>query len=153
MRAAHRPGIMTTYTRKVSIVMAAQSPHHTVSNLGPVAGSMNGCDGIERRGAVRVAIPFPATVRGRDETGDRFTLDTVLDNLSSTGLYLRLARLVAPGATLFVVVRLAVVSDQQIAAASVAVRGVVLRSEPQPGGRDGIAVRFNGHRFLYAVAT
>jgi PilZ domain len=133
--------------------MAAQSPNHMASNLGPVAGSMNGCDGIERRGAVRVAIPFPATVRGMDQTGDRFTLDTVLDNLSSTGLYLRSARLVEPGATLFVVVRLAVVSAQQVAAASVAVRGVVLRSELQPGGTYGIGVVFNGHRFLYAVAT
>src|SRR5438094_362515 len=72
MRAAHKPAIMPTYPRKASIVMAAQSPNHMVSSLGPVAGSMNGCGGIERRGAVRVAIPFPATVRGRVETGDRF---------------------------------------------------------------------------------
>jgi len=133
--------------------MPVQSPNHMASKPRPVAGSMNECGGIERRGAVRVAIPFPATVRGMDQTGDRFTLDTVLDNLSSTGLYLRLARLVEPGATLFVVVRLAVVSAQQVAAASVAVRGVVLRAEPQSSGMRGVAILFTRHRFLYAVAT
>jgi c-di-GMP-binding flagellar brake protein YcgR len=133
--------------------MHAQSPHHMASKPRPVAGSMNEFDGIERRGAVRVAIPFPATVRGMDQTGDRFTLDTVLDNLSSTGLYLRLARLVEPGAALFIVVRLTVVPAQQVAAASVAVRGVVLRAEPQAGETCGIAVGFTSHRFLYAVTT
>jgi c-di-GMP-binding flagellar brake protein YcgR len=114
---------------------------------------MNECDGIERRGAVRVAIPFPATVRGLDQTGDRFTLDTILDNLSSTGLYLRLARMVAPGAALFIVVRLTVVPAQQVAAASVAVRGVVLRAELQLDGTWGVAVRFTRHRFLYASSA
>jgi hypothetical protein len=133
--------------------MHVQSPNHMASKPRPVAGSMNACGGVERRGAVRVAIPFPATVRGMDQTGDRFTLDTVLDNLSSTGLYLRLARLVEPGAALFIVVRLTVVPAQQVAGASVAVRGVVLRSELQPSGMCGVAVRFTRHRFLYASSA
>jgi hypothetical protein len=133
--------------------MRTQSPNHIGSSLRPAAGAMPGHSGLERRGAVRIAMPFPAIVRGMDQTGDRFTLDAVLDNLSSTGLYLRLAQPVERGATLFVVVRLAIAPAHQVPAACVAVRGVVLRAEPQPDGTGGIAVMFTRHRFLYAATT
>lgn len=121
--------------------------------MRPVTGSLPRCNGLERRGAVRVALPFLAIVRGREPTGDRFTLEAVLDNLSSSGLYLRLARAVAPGASLFIVIRLAIAPADQVAAPSVAVHGVVLRAELQPGGMYGIAVVFTSHRFLYAITT
>jgi hypothetical protein len=133
--------------------MPAQSPNHMGSNLKPAAGAMPGQGGLERRGAVRIAMPFPAIVRGIDQTGDRFTLDAVLDNLSSTGLYLRLAQPVERGATLFVLVRLAIAPAHQVRAACVAVQGVVLRAEPQPDDTCGIAVVFTRHRFLYAATT
>jgi hypothetical protein len=42
--------------------------------------------------------------RGVDRCGERFELETLLDNLSATGLHLRLARPVEPGATLFIIV-------------------------------------------------
>jgi hypothetical protein len=153
MRAAHRPDIMTMYPRRASIGMRAQSPNDTGTNLRPADGSMPGYGGIERHGAVRVAIPFPATVRGMDQTGDRFTLDTILDNLSSTGLYLRIAQPVERGARLFVVVRLAIASAHQIPAACVAVQGAVLRAELRSDGTCGVAVAFTRHRFLYVSTT
>ena len=133
--------------------MSAQWPNHKASNLRPADGSTLYGSGLEQRGAVRVAMPFPVMVRGVDRTGDRFTLDSVLDNLSATGLYLRLARLMEPGAALFVVVRLSIALTQEAAVPGVAARGVVLRAEPQPGGTCGIAVRFTRHRFLYASTT
>ena len=151
MRAVPKPSMIIVSPRKACIVMSAQSPHHMASNPRPVAGSINGCSRIERRGAVRVALPFPAIVRGREPTGDRYTLDTVLDNLSSTGLYLRLTQVVAPGASLFVVIRLAIAPAHQIAAPSVAVHGVVVWAELQPCDMCGIAVMFTDHRFLYAI--
>jgi hypothetical protein len=51
----------------------------------------------------KIAIPadrvaLPATVRGVERHGERFELYTLLDNLSATGLYPRLARPVKPGA-------------------------------------------------------
>ena len=131
--------------------MAAQSPNDMGSNLGSAAGSMPCRSSIERRGAVRLALPFPATVRGMDQRGDRFTLDTLLDNLSSTGLYLRMAQPIEPGTTLFVVVRLSMTPARQVPAPSVAARCVALRAERQPGGDWGIAFAFTRHRFLYAV--
>ena len=102
---------------------------------------------VERRRALRVDLPFPATVRGIDATGERFTLNTQLDNLSACGLYLRLQRPVEPGAHLLLVVRLSTVPH---AGPRVALRGTVLRTEAYDDGRCGVAVAFDRHRFLYA---
>ena len=103
---------------------------------------------VERRRALRVDLPFLATVRGIDATGERFTLNTQLDNLSACGLYLRLQRPVEPGAHLFLVVRLSTVLVN--AGPRVALRGTVLRTEAYDDGRCGVAVAFDRHRFLYA---
>jgi hypothetical protein len=102
---------------------------------------------------VRVETPFPVTVRGVDRAGNPFRLDIELDNLSSTGLYMRLARPLDPGAALFVVIRLSTTLVHQVAAPGVAACGVVLRVEPQPDGRYGIAAAFRRHWFLYASTT
>ncbi len=125
------------------------------ANLNFVCGSMPDYDYdlIERRSVPRIATPFPATVRGVDQAGDRFRIDTVLDNFSAAGLYLRLARPIEPGTTLFVVVRFAVAPAAGPAAPGVAARGVVVWAEPRPGGAWGVALRFVRQRFLYALAT
>ncbi len=102
---------------------------------------------LERRRALRVDLPFPVTVRGTDALGDHFTSTTVLDNLSARGLYFCLPRPVAPGAKLFLVVRLVPGAD---AGAGVALRGGVVRAELLPDGRYGVAVAFDQHRFLYS---
>ena len=107
---------------------------------------------VERRHALRVDLPFPAVVRGVDATGKRFTLRTTLDNLSACGLYLRLQRPVEPGAALFLVVQLSTATDSA-PAPTIAIRGTVLRTEPQVNGRCGVALKFNQHRFLYAHGT
>jgi hypothetical protein len=106
---------------------------------------------IERRSTPRIATPFLTMVRGMDQTGDRFTIDTVLDNFSAAGLYLRLVRPIDLGATLFVVVRFTVAPDAKLAAPGVAARGVVVWVEPHPGAW-GIALKFVRQRFLYAAA-
>ncbi len=105
---------------------------------------------LDRRRALRVDLPFPVTVRGTDATGNGFTLDTTLDNLSTYGLYFCLPRPVAPGAKLFVVVRLTLGGEM---CPSVAMRGVVVRAELLADGRTGVAVSFDDHRFLYAVGA
>ncbi len=124
------------------------------ANLNFVCGSMPDYvyDLIERRNLPRIATPFPATVRGVDQAGDRFRIDTVLDNFSAAGLYLRLARPIEPGTTLFVVVRFTIAPAAGPAAPGVAARGVVVWAEPQPGAW-GVAVKFTHQRFLYALAT
>jgi hypothetical protein len=99
----------------------------------------------ERRSAARIETPFPATVRGVNIDDQPFEEHTVLDNFSSSGLYLRLARRVLPGVRLFVLMRLSVAPN----ATYIALRGVVLRTEPRPGGIFGTALRFTHHRFIY----
>ena len=97
-----------------------------------------------------VAVPFPAVIRGVDTSGDRFEVSTVLDTLSTSGLYVRLVRLVEPGATMFVVVRLSTMPNLAAPAPCVAVRGRVIRIEPLADRMYGVAVTFTRHRFLYA---
>ena len=101
----------------------------------------------ERRGTPRIEVPFPALVRGVDVDAQAFEMHTALDNLSSYGLYLRLAQQVTPGMRLFVVVRLSVTPN----ANCIALRGVVLRTEPRIGA-FGVAIRFTHHRFIYPAA-
>src|SRR5262245_29330904 len=60
--------------------------------------------GAERRRHPRLRKPFPATVRGVDAYGESFEADTVLDNLSAGGLYLRLGRCVKQKTKLFVII-------------------------------------------------
>ena len=107
----------------------------------------------ERRRAIRVDASFPATLRGTDRTGERFTQAVVLDSLSACGLYLRLARPVELGASVFVVVRLSTAPADVAPAPNVAFRGTVRRVELQDDSRYGLAVEFTRHRFLYVLAT
>jgi hypothetical protein len=99
----------------------------------------------------RIETPFPATVRGVDLGAQRFEEHTVLDNLSSGGLYLRLARQVRQDARLFALVQLAIALDTSAPAACVALHAIVLRTEQLPGGVFGTAIRLTHHRFIYAV--
>ena len=122
------------------------------ANLSLAYGSMPAADLIERRGTPRIATPFPATVRGVDQAGDRFTIDTVLDNFSAAGLCLRLVRPIELGATMFVVVRFTVAPAAMLAAPGVAARAVVVWAERR-GGAWGVAMKFTHRRFLYAAAN
>lgn len=101
--------------------------------------------GHDRRTSPRTNTSFPVTVRGIDATGEILNVETVLDNLSGGGLYVRIPRRVAHGAHLAVGIRL---SEAGVAgrAARVAARGVVLRAEPTRDGRFGLAIRFTKSR-------
>jgi hypothetical protein len=109
---------------------------------------MNGHDVEERRHHPGIREPFPVLVRGVDMDGQAFELHVVLDNISAGGFYMTLKRHVKPGTKLFSVVRLSSAPDSAAPAPRVAVRGVVRRVEPQPGGRWGLGVQFRHHRFL-----
>jgi PilZ domain len=95
----------------------------------------------------RIYEPFPVMICGRDASGEAFEIYTVLDNFSAGGFYVRLERRIEPGTRLFAIVRLSTFPPE-VPAPRVAVRGVVLRVEPQPDGTCGVAVRFTRHRFL-----
>src|SRR5262245_7703839 len=103
--------------------------------------------GVERRQEPRIHNPFPATVRGVDKRGREFQLDTVVDGLSASGLYLRLPRHVEQGAKLSILIRIASTQKGREREKRVAVRGVVVRTTPQADGGCGVAVVFKRHRF------
>jgi c-di-GMP-binding flagellar brake protein YcgR len=103
---------------------------------------------VERRRKPRIDIPFPAKVQGVDASGESFEMDSVLDNFSASGLYLRMPRSLDQGAELRVVVQLPTASVDKAGASQIETRGVVLRAEPQPDGACGMAVGFTQHRFL-----
>lgn len=105
-------------------------------------------DDEERRNQLRILGPFLALVRGVDVTGEAFETDTVLDNLSAGGFYARLSPRLAQGTKVFGVIQLSIAPSKEAASSRLAVRGVTLRVEQQPGGAWGTAVAFTSRRFI-----
>jgi len=104
--------------------------------------------GGERRQHPRLSEPFPVLVRGVDAYGEALEINTVLDDFSAGGLYVRLRWRVEPGARLFAVVRIAPALDPTVAGPRVAVRGRVVRVALPLEGRWGVGVQFTHRRFL-----
>lgn len=105
---------------------------------------------MERRSTRRLYTPFPVTVAGKDVSGKRFKLKTVLDNISSGGLYINLYKQLPPvqGAKLFCVVRFSLAASSAVPALRMAMHGVVVRTELKPSGVCGVAVAFTKQRPL-----
>jgi hypothetical protein len=99
----------------------------------------------ERRGKPRIHVPFPAKVRGVDKNGEPFDVETMLDNLSGRGFYLRMMPSVEEGAKLTVVITLSTIARD---APRVRVQGTALRVETKPGGVCGVAATFSHPHFL-----
>lgn len=104
---------------------------------------------VERRGKPRLYKAFPVKVRGVNAGGEAFEASTVVDNISSTGIYLRLAENVDLGAKLLVAVTLSGASTDAVPAPTVVVKGEVLRVESQPDAMLGVAIGITKRRFVY----
>ena len=101
----------------------------------------------ERRMSPRVAAPYPVRLKSTDSEGRRFKEETLIENLSSGGLYLRLTRAVPIGAEVALAARLSTM-DEMVDGLRLAARGTVVRVEPKPEGDYGVAVKFNHRRVL-----
>lgn len=101
----------------------------------------------EKRSKLRISMPFHAKVKGTDLTGNEFIVETVLDNISADGLYMRLVPSVQIGANLWIDVGLHTTSHVTENSPRFSVDGVVLRTEEKPGGAYGVAVSFAKVRF------
>lgn len=97
---------------------------------------------LERRWKPRINKSFPAKVRGINSAGESFEVASLLDNVSATGLYMRLLQNVECGTKLFV-------AFQFTPAAVVAIKGPVVRVEMLPNGALGIAVKIVHRHFIY----
>ncbi len=103
----------------------------------------------ERRRKVRTPGPIPARVRGRDSCGKAFVRDAVLDNLSSCGLYLRVAVQVDERALLSVSFSLSAGSEHGQGGTQWQSLGIVRRVEPQADGSQGLGIEFKRYRQVY----
>ena len=105
-------------------------------------------EGLERRSKPRICELFPVTVHGVDGNGEAFETTTVLDNLSTDGLYMRLSQSVQPGATLSIVIQFAAGPIKGELTTRVVTYGVVLRSELTSTGECGVAIKFSRYQCL-----
>ena len=101
----------------------------------------------ERRRKARISQPFPTRAWGTDTEGQSFEVDCALDNISSSGLYLRMAPQMKSGTELNVVVKF--LSDENAGPTALLVCEV-LRAEDQPDGQHGFAMAIKAHHFLAA---
>lgn len=102
----------------------------------------------ERRVKPRLNLPFVANVRGRNSKGELFSLKTQLDNISASGLYMRLPHSVRPGDKIVVVVYLSTLAADEPRAGRFEMHGTVIRADEQPNGRCGVAVKYSRKRLV-----
>lgn len=99
----------------------------------------------ERRAKPRIQQRFPASVRGTDVNGHEFQINLDLENMSSSGLYLRMPRKLNLGDQLNLVVEF---SNGIKHGATAALLGRVLRVEPGIDGLNGIALEIQHYKFV-----
>ena len=103
---------------------------------------------IDRRSKSRICAPFSVAVRGVDANGERFKFETVVDNVSSTGLYLYSPRPLVTGSRLFLIVRFSTPDTDEALAPRFAMLGIVRRAELKTDGMYGAAIAFTNQRPL-----
>jgi len=114
-------------------------------NLSAKASKALDAGASERRAKARCSQAFPTNVQGTDAAGENFEIACAVDNISSSGVYLRLPRQVASGAQLDLVIKF---ENGQGSGARAFLRCQVLRNEPQADGRYGLAMAISYYRFL-----
>ena len=99
----------------------------------------------ERRSKPRSNETLAARVWGVDIDDHPFSFDCFLDNMSASGLFLRLPRRMEFFSVVSLVVRLLNGPAEGKAAAN---KGTIVRDEPGPDGHRGIGIRIIEHRFI-----
>ena len=100
---------------------------------------------FERRAKPRSQNKMIARVWGVDSDDQPFSLDCVLDNISASGLYLRLPRRMKFSASISLAVRL---PNGPVDGRFAAINGTVIRGQMEHDDHTGVAVRINDHCFI-----
>ena len=116
-----------------------------IDDLLAVNDENAGAQTVERRGKPRLKQPFPARVWGVDSGDLPFNVDCVLDNISSTGLYVRVPKLVDAGSEVRLIVHFLSGPTSGVTAS---LQGRIVRTELQADGRHGFAIAIDKHKFL-----
>jgi len=100
---------------------------------------------VERRSKPRSHDVLPARVWGVDIDDQPFSYDCHLDNISSTGVYLRLPRRMKFSSSISLVVRLL---NGPVDGMMAAIKGTVMREELEADGHRGVGIRIVEHSFI-----
>jgi hypothetical protein len=100
---------------------------------------------VERRAQPRANDALPARVWGVDVDDRPFGFDCLLDNMSASGLYLRLPCRLKFCSPVSLVVRLLKGPGDNKAAA---IKGTVIRDNAESDGHTGVAIRIVEHQFI-----
>jgi hypothetical protein len=101
---------------------------------------------VERRTKPRSSEALPARVWGVDIDDQPFSFDCALDNMSASGLYLRMPRRLKFSSIVSLVVRL--LNGGPFDEKAAAIKGAVIRDEVGPDGERGIGIKIIEHRFI-----
>lgn len=99
----------------------------------------------ERRAKPRSSQALPARVWGVDVDDQPFSFDCHLDNMSASGLYLRLPRRMKFSSVISIVVRLL---NGPLEGMFAAIKGSVIRDESKPDGHRGVGIKIIEHRLI-----
>lgn len=102
----------------------------------------------EHRRKPRLAEPLRAIVHGVGSSGQAFMAESVLDDISAGGLYLRLAQAVEVGMELVIISKLATSPDENSSGPLVVISGTVTRAQFTPDDLCGVAVEISNKLFL-----
>lgn len=100
---------------------------------------------VERRSKPRSNDMLPARVWAVDIDDQPFSLDCHLDNISASGLFLRLPRRMKFSSSISLVVRLL---NAPVDGMVAAIKGTVMREELKSDGHRGIGIRITETKFL-----
>lgn len=100
---------------------------------------------FERRAKPRSQDKLIARVWGVDSDDQPFSLDCVLDNISASGLYLRLPRRMKFSASISLAVRL---PNGTVNGRFAAINGTVIRDHVEHDGDTGVGVKILEHSFI-----
>ena len=100
---------------------------------------------IERRAKPRSNDALPARVWGVDSEDQPFSFECRVDNISSSGIYVRMPRRMKFSSVISLVVRLL---NGPIDGAAAAIKGIVIRDQMESDGHTGVGIRIVEHRFI-----
>jgi PilZ domain len=100
---------------------------------------------VERRVKPRSSDALPTRVWGVDIDDQPFSFDCLLDNMSASGLYLRMPHRMKFSAVVSLVVRL---PNGPVDGRLAAIKGTVIRDEMEPDGHTGLGIRIIEHSLI-----
>ncbi|MCX6080778.1 MAG: PilZ domain-containing protein [Chloroflexi bacterium] len=102
----------------------------------------------EKRTKPRIKCSYPAIIQSLDDQDHNFDARARVINLSSSGIFLITKWGIRNNNEIHVKIALSTGALELDNPSRLAVKGTVLRNEPQPDGSIGLAIKFHGYKFI-----